>query len=424
MIDPQSRNPNVELAAAMPENIRREVAPGKFQDIVAPAAALLPAPNPNPGPMVVDVRRGGTSASNAPADSLCPGRHVAQRGIADRITDYTESGNRIHAALAGKLDPASLVLDEREIFDACREIEAKVVHKVFGGQRPAKTFRHERYWGRIQGAGNSVIEHSGEVDVIHRLGPKGLILDYKTLTGDVQHSPMNQQLRDLAVLAKGNLFLSEVVVAIVQPLVTWDPELCTYDESALARSETEMWQRIVKSNDPASQRIAGDLQCKFCKAALAGKCVEHQQFAGAMVLGALSILGVPAEQWTPEQRATFLERRAVAQKWLDDCKELMERLIEKDPDAIPGWRLEPGDIREPITNPQEVFNRFVALGGNADQFVSSVTVTKATLRDLVAKLTGHKGKRLSGTIAALTDGCVDRKRSKASLAKIPAAKEE
>jgi len=104
-----------------------------------------------------DIRGGWTSASNASADAACPGRHQAQKGLPESSGEWAESGRKIHAALANEPVNATtlLSLEEREVFDACRDIEKKLVLQYFGDTTMGgpgtgmRVFREQRYWARF-----------------------------------------------------------------------------------------------------------------------------------------------------------------------------------------------------------------------------------------------------------------------------------
>src|SRR5438876_12299565 len=108
-------------------------------------------------------RRDDTSASNALNDALCPGRFFAQEGLPDTKSEWSETGSRIHAALAvGSAD--GLTLAESETFEACRKIEAKVLEQFFGAEiAKLKVWREQRYWVPFKD-GDLEWEHSGKCD--------------------------------------------------------------------------------------------------------------------------------------------------------------------------------------------------------------------------------------------------------------------
>lgn len=370
-----------------------------------------------------DERRGATSASNAQADLNCPGRFLAQKGLAETTGEYAEHGSLIHDALRTG-DAKGLTLDQMETYEACLAIEAKMVSALFPemstSKAQAKIWREQRFWvkvpGPTSGGTTALYEHSAKADVVYRLGPRAAIFEYKTLMGDVPSSPTNLQLRDQAVLISGNLLVHEIAVAVVQPLVTHTPEVCYYNAEDLKRSETEMFARVISSNNRSSPRVPGELQCKYCLAKT--KCIEYQKWAGAMVPNMLTLLDVPIEGWTPDQRSFFLERRIVAQKWLDDCEEALKSGLKLDPEYVTGWKLSPGAVREKIIDPQGVFDRFTKLGGTLDQYMKAVSITKTALKEQVSAVTNARGAALNNSMKSITEGLVELKQNEPSLQRI------
>lgn len=365
---------------------------------------------------ITNPRRGWTSGSSAAADLACPGRHLAQRGIREpEASKDAEFGKIIHSALADSGNTTllqSLTGEQRDIFDACREIEKQTITRFFGeATAPKRVFREQRYWCMV----DKKFEHGGQPDVVVRSGPRGLILDYKTLPSDQPESPSNLQLRDYVVLAARTLLMNEVVVAIIQPLVTYTPTLTVYDKSAIDMAEVEMWKRVRASNDPKSPRIPGEAQCKFC---LAKKvCKEYSAWAPALLPGRQASFDTPVVSWTPEQRAAFCERRSIAQKWIDDCTEQMKALLKDDPNAIPGWELTEGNNRETVTNPQGLFDRFIAGGGTLEQFMACIKVGKGDFETQVRAVTQLKGKGLKDKVKEFLAGFTESKQDAPSLAR-------
>lgn len=378
-----------------------------------------------------DPRQGWTSASNAGPDKLCPGRHQAQKGIPDTDSEWSEHGDKIHAALADsgdRLKMEALSTDQREMFDSHREVEKGLITRIWPGENggtPTQVLREQRYWCRVpvyeivQGAGvgvaSSYLHHSGQADMVMIRGNKALIQDYKSLVGDVEESPRNEQLRDLAVMVWRSHGLDEVYVAINQPWISRSPEPCLYTKEDLARAEQEMWERVRKSNDPNAPRVAGAIQCKWCKAK--SICKEYTAWAASLLPEKPSPFTVFMSDWTPEQRATVADHIPRLRKLLDDSEDYLKGLLKADPEAVPGFHLKDGKFREHITDPQELFNRFLALDGNLEQFMQCVKITKGGLEDQVRAVTKLKGKELKSQLDTLLAGITEKKQDQPSLAK-------
>jgi Protein of unknown function (DUF2800) len=366
-----------------------------------------------------------TSASNAAYDLACPGRHQAQRGIAETKSADAESGRAVHEALK-RGDNAGLSLDQADIADSCRDIEAKLVAQFFGPTTKVAVFRERRFWGHLTTP--VIAHHSGQADVVYVAGVRAMIFDYKTLAGDTTESPSNMQLRDLACLVKGELVVvKEVAVGIIQPLVTHSPAGVLYGAADLARAEKEMWDRVVASNHPLAQRVAGEAQCKFCLAKRS--CSEYATWSMQTVpltlgsdplvseLQRLNPYAVPMSEWTPEQRSIVASALGPAGKALDEMRDFLKEGLSQDAGFVPGWALKPGNIIETIVEAQMVFERFVAKGGKPDAFMGCVKITKTRLKESYSAASGLKGKALESAFKSLLEGAVKSSQNAPSLEK-------
>lgn len=370
----------------------------------------------------LDERRGCTSASNAQYDMDCPARHLRQKNIPEPPESQDAfSGRFLHKMLAdssNKTEMDKLTVEQRDMFDSIRSIEKALVKRVFQSDNPRMAvIRERRLWCKVPNGQNGFFEHSGQPDVIFRMGDSALILEYKVLKGDIPSAPYNMQLRDQAVLVFGNVpALAHIYAAVIQPMVSHSPELAVYNAESLKRAEREMFDRVRASNNPAAAAHPTERACKFCKAKEI--CQEYNRWAGATVPGMLTLLDVPVADWTPAQRGIFCRQFPIAQKWLDECKEACRAILENNPFGVEGFTLRPGTKRESITDPQKVFSRFLGLGGTPEDFMPCVSITKGKLRTVLAKVSGGKGKALDNAMTTLTEGCTETKTSAPTIVPI------
>ena len=74
-----------------------------------------------------DKRRGHTSASNAAADRLCPGRHNAQKGLEETESAEASQGTLIHDVFAGLKEESVLDADSAKTLRRAHEIESIIL---------------------------------------------------------------------------------------------------------------------------------------------------------------------------------------------------------------------------------------------------------------------------------------------------------
>jgi len=351
-----------------------------------------------------DARQGWTSASNAEADAKCPGAHLACRGLPEIVSDDAMSGTFIHAWLAGNpITPLSA--DEQEVADACLRIKDQMVAEWSNGQ-PYTEFKEERLWTAV-----GDFQHSGQADLICIQDHRAAVYDFKSGRNEVAEPNTNLQLRDLAVLAAMRWPLHEVTVAIVQPFSARQPP-CVYDENDLQQALTQMRRRVKASNNPLSPRIAGEKQCKYCRAKT--RCAEYRAWTN-QVLTVVAAAQLPTTPWTTEKWQTFLYVAPEAEKWIEERKSEAKRLLAENPDSIPGYKLETRE-RDTVTNPQGVFNEATAKGVTLGSFMQAVNITKKGLKTAL-RSAGFKGRDLDNAMEACLNGNVTTKETEPMIVK-------
>lgn len=371
-------------------------------------SATTPAP-------VADERERLPSASGMERLALCPGSFLLEVDHGEKTTsDDATLGNRIHDWLAWR--KVRLTPEEQEIADACEE-HAKRVFEEWEAAGPgynSDAVREQRMWARdADGLDRTWSGKPDLVAIIQRDNGtrRALVVDYKTGRGDVTEAAGNMQLRALAVLVADEFSVTEVRVAIVQPLAG-RPTVCDYDDVALAVAKVEIDAIVRRATTPGQERRPNPAACKWCSAKHA--CPEGRNLALAMAQPLAREGGVIL--LTPEEMAGFLHAARAAEAIIESVRDKARRMLEEDEKAIPGWRLKPGVARESITNPQLVFDRVAALGATPERFLGAVTVAKGKLEGIVRELTGEKGKGLKARMDGIMDGATETKHAAPSLA--------
>lgn len=366
-----------------------------------------------------DERNGLPSASAASRYAACLGSFDLERQVAEvESSGDAAIGNRIHAALA--LEPVSnLTTDETWIIDRCREQELELVKQTFG-ELETNCFREKRLWS-LDAEGNRL--WSGKPDVIYTAEVEGLlcglIVDYKSGRGAVEDASQNLQLRCLVALLDESwgFTIDRITVAIIQPLAG-PPSVAVYESSDIHNAiieSSELMGEIKKLGQP---RTPSESACKYCK----GKpyCSEARELAVAPPLTNAPAGTTPdaiAATLTSQTLAAFLDRAAQAEAVIEACRaEARRRLGEGD--AIEGWTLKDGAVRETIKDTETVYLRFIEGGGTYEDIMPAITLNKTKLKDALKVATGTKGKELDAKLSALLDGCTESKAGQPTLTKI------
>ena len=119
---------------------------------------------------------------------------------------------------------------------------------------------------------------------------------------------------------------------------------------------------------------------------------------------------------TNDTLAAFLNRASQAEAVIDACRAEARRRIAEG-EAIEGWTLKEGSVRETITDSEKVASRFLELG-TYEQLSPAITLNKTKLKDALKVATGTKGRDLESKLSALLDGCTESKSGQPTLTKI------
>lgn len=299
-----------------------------------------------------DVRLGLTSASNAQADAACPGRHLAQRGIANYESRDASLGSGLHKAFETG-DVSGFGPMHRKTVERAQYLEEIVMEswcRKLGHSEPeivkaCKPIREQRLWLVIRGQKM----HSGAIDALWFDSDEkrhALIEDLKSLFGDVDDAESNLQLRDYAALVFHNFGCETVSVFINQPNVRWkesDQKLITYQQADLQQALSEMTQRVLASNDPDSPRTPGRKQCAFCLACGTSRCPESLQVVKDFTANWNQVW----LYWTPAERGEFIEKLKLAESLADNALKEAKSNIAKDPEWAKGWSISaPQQVRK------------------------------------------------------------------------------
>jgi Protein of unknown function (DUF2800) len=363
--------------------------------------------------MIDPLRGEWSSASNALPDRLCRGRHQAQINLPELPrSDSGAAGTVIHALWTGTESPREPGADEIEKAEALSEQEVRVAEEFFPTGDGLVRIVERRLWHEFPAVSDDpaqgTLKTSGQFDValIHPESRRALICDGKSGWLPVTPNPSNLQLRRLAGLLWLQLDSAEIGVCILKPLGKMEAP-CLYTVPDLRRSVSEMEEDVRQSHTANAPRTAGEEQCRYCRAREV--CPARLAWLAEALPAVFPPLPLKtARDWTPAQRALFLEREKDARDWLAARKDEIKALLSERAEAVPGYGLKPGRTVETITDPQQVWQRFSqGLGGGLQAFMKCIKVGKSALKDEVRALSGHQGRALEADLDSLLAGCVE-----------------
>jgi hypothetical protein len=202
-----------------------------------------------------------------------------------------------------------------------------------GSDQPVQSIQEERLWLR-KGIRPLL---SGKPDEVLRQGARVAILDQKYGSYRVEDPQDNIQLGIYALLVRHNdETIQEVTCQILSPYFDFEPVVYGREELDRLYRSTLV---VVASLDDPGDPVPGD-HCHFCPARLI--CGAAKQAASQAMLTKVTQLPLG------NQAAELLDQIKRAQVLFKEIELFYKRLLEETPGAIPGWMLQPGDVRRSI----------------------------------------------------------------------------
>jgi Protein of unknown function (DUF2800) len=357
----------------------------------------------------IDDRHNLPSASSMARYKACPGTRMLEASLRDKGWLRKESspeatlGERIHASLEG--EPEELERKAQDIRDSCESLCLKARDQFFG-REPYDVIYEQRIWYSIQGTPY----FSARPDRVYFNKDRILYPDFKTGPGDTDEVGVNTQLRaGVAILGSCYPEVERIGVAIIQPLVTHTPEIAVYDRAAIQEATLEILE-IVDQTFWSTDRFAGTW-CKYCPCR--AFCPEARKFSVDWPLK-VNVEALPVGQ----EGAAVLGRIKIAKKLLGDLEDEYKALVEKNPDAIPGWWIGKGKNIRYVNGwlkAKEIVCGLDNGGALGSQFFDLLTLPISKLEQFADEHFGIHGREFDLTFKDV----ISTKQTKGSLELIP-----
>lgn len=295
-----------------------------------------------------DERKGLPSASSIDADIRCLGRRALVRHLPNEATKWTTRGDKIHSVLEGEMEMEELADSDKYTASAIMNEEARLVDEHhFQG---AEIFSEQRLWA--MGPDMEPI-YSGKMDRLHKLGDRGLLIDYKTGWTATVPLANNWQMRTNAALIYANKGVKTVKAVVIHP---HHPSGEVSEEIEYTQAQLEAFviglEEVTAQMTDDAPRTPNAVSCQWCQAKKI--CPEYQKQMATVLKEDGSLTARPQfETMTPEQRGDRLRLLVMVQKSIEDEKECYKAMLKINAESVTGWWLKPGGHNRDITDDQE-----------------------------------------------------------------------
>ena len=273
-------------------------------------------------------------------------------------------GTAIHEAL--RTDSASGLStdEERNLFSQIRYRLNQFLEYCRTNDRD-QIIKEQRFWLHD----NEVVPiFSGQVDYLRISGNQALLVDIKTGWSKPSDPVSNHQLRSLAVLVQHAYpELVSITVQIISPHYTFRPYLM--NRTDLRHYEYEL-RNILGLINVTHTPIPGDY-CKHCRGILI--CPAMRKSVGLVKLEKEA--DFPLSLPDGPRGARVLTEIKQLERFIKKALEYYCVLIAKNPEAIPGWSLVPGNMVRSFKPVKSIWKDLVTLVGDEDKLLNAVSVS-------------------------------------------------
>jgi CRISPR/Cas system-associated exonuclease Cas4 (RecB family) len=304
--------------------------------------------------------------------------------------------------LANTEGPEILSDREREDWEnSTRKREEFLRSLLDNSATPFSSVKEERLWLR-KGLRPLL---TGKPDEILRQGDRCLVLDYKFGSYRVDDPRDNVQLSIYALLAsRQDETIEEVTCQILSP--HFDFESVTYNREELDRLYQSVLVVVASLADPGDP-VPGD-HCHFCKARLICSAAREQADQAMLT----QVVELPLG----EQAARLLDDIKQAQALFREIEVHYKRVLEEAPGVIPGWTLEPGDVRRSIEDVAGTRKKIESLL-SLNEFLSTCSVSVPQLEKAWARKSGIPVTQAREPFKKFLGALLTEKRSAPSLSR-------
>lgn len=251
----------------------------------------------------LQMNRPVTSASNLRRRQLCPGSARMELGLPEEDSEQSREGVLLHDYDAHpEYDRSVLPPYQRDL------LERNAMLKLTVSERLSKLLTDFPCDVMNNGAplDNGLISGTPDSAVIYLKDLSGWINDAKFGYKVVERAELNLQLRVYSVLMWDANYprLERIFVSITQPRLPYDERitLAEYKPEDIEKAREEITFILAKANKPDAPLIAGEEQCRYCKAKMI--CPEFQK---TMTVPALAIQ--PEKALSLAAREAYLEQQ-------------------------------------------------------------------------------------------------------------------
>lgn len=328
-------------------------------------------------------------ASNAHRWLACPGSVSAEAGMPDQTSSFAQEGTTAHELAEQALFRGPDILDifyDQEMAEHVR-VYVEYVLRLANGSDSFDVETRVRYDDWVDGG-------FGTADALIVRGDTLHVCDLKYGKGvrvDAQDNPQGMLYALGAWSMMSVVFdIKRVKIHIIQPrldhISEWEISV-----DALLRWAEWVKQQAEKTADNDAPRIAGEKQCRFCKAK--ASCAALKKMTEQIIMADFDDLDDlrPANTLSDEEMAKALAAKPMIEAWLSAIENQVKSRLSSG-DGFPGYKLVEGRSNRQWSDEWGAAAKLVDLLGNEKAYTPPKLISPAQAEKAL-------GKKRAGSIA-------------------------
>jgi len=337
-------------------------------------------------------------ASDTDSYALCKRKAQMEEGIPDEDTQESREGTMLHTFMAHPEYERRVLGDkQQDLLHLADDLEEQVFDIVIQNEKIKDS---EEYVEQREVEGAIELESSphmnatispltGHMDLWRRYPARSLsiIIDWKFGWLPVPRAEFNLQLRSYAVLAQDE----RVYVAIGQPRASYNERmtLAVYNATDLVASRAQLLKIDKDTKDPNAPLLAGEAQCRYCKAKMICPAFKAAYTQGLVPLGTfdqadskakrLGIVEARLSSVTDDQIGAMMEATKLVEFIYEPLMDEARRRISAG--QMDGYKLGKAFERRKITNSQQAVSRLLLAGMSREDIMSCASLSLSKLED-------------------------------------------
>jgi hypothetical protein len=380
--------------------------------------------------------RAVTSASNLFRRELCPGSARMETGLPEEDSAQSAEGQLLHEYDANPaLDRSVLRPNQQDLLKTAGELDTFVFERLgqqFGidpHQEPHETGREKELWVHR----GIKAELPGHCDLWRYYPALKLlcIVDKKYGYREVTPAAANKQLRVYAVAGAELRDVENVVVAITQPRLPYEQRvtIANYTKADIDLARAEIFSILESSKRADAPLVAGEEQCRYCKARLHCPAFQAKVQEGMVLVPFNGAASVAKREADFAQRLAVLpddqlDKVLVALQLADFVKEQArdEARARVAAGRLPQWSVGKASDQRKIIDPARAVSLLTLRGDlSKDEILKCCSPALGKLEETVRNKTKCTWKEAKEAINSTLSPVIENEPKKPSLSRVKEA---